>query len=280
MNEFDKFVVEDGESLTSVDERFSTLINIMDRNQVKPFEISINTKLLNSLQPEWSKYVTLTSQKFILEKEYYDMLLATKYEAGVHLDEEDNDFMLVNAYGDDTLEELNASDLQKQISVEQETIEKLQNEKDKIRDRFLKARDESLNIKNETESFKKAFKVREDKYLDDIVTLEENSNLMNVVFKMSHHFKQYMLGTTPNSFYDRNLKAGLGYKNPERLKKSIEAQPKMYNGKNLKYHELKVNLPNYEETLEDIKKSRLKMKDKMIPLDYSKLNKLYDLFVP
>ncbi|GJR76488.1 hypothetical protein Tco_0088853 [Tanacetum coccineum] len=37
------------------------------------------------------------------------MLLATKYEAGVHLDEEDNDFMLVNAYGDDTLEELNAS---------------------------------------------------------------------------------------------------------------------------------------------------------------------------
>ncbi|GKD27192.1 hypothetical protein Tco_1233406 [Tanacetum coccineum] len=37
------------------------------------------------------------------------MLLATKYEAGVHLDEEDNDFMLVNAYGDDTLEELNES---------------------------------------------------------------------------------------------------------------------------------------------------------------------------
>ncbi|GJZ93519.1 retrovirus-related pol polyprotein from transposon TNT 1-94 [Tanacetum coccineum] len=37
------------------------------------------------------------------------MLLATKDEAGVHLDEEENDFMLVNAYADDTLEELNAS---------------------------------------------------------------------------------------------------------------------------------------------------------------------------
>ncbi|GKD42923.1 hypothetical protein Tco_1267568 [Tanacetum coccineum] len=74
MNKFDKFVAGDGKSLTSVYERFSTLINIMDRNQVKPFEISINTKLLNSLQPEWSKYVTLTRQKYILEKERYDIL--------------------------------------------------------------------------------------------------------------------------------------------------------------------------------------------------------------
>ncbi|GJY87207.1 hypothetical protein Tco_0501835 [Tanacetum coccineum] len=37
------------------------------------------------------------------------MLLATKDEAGVHLDEENNDFMLDNAYGDNTLEELNAA---------------------------------------------------------------------------------------------------------------------------------------------------------------------------
>ncbi|GJW89552.1 hypothetical protein Tco_0167105 [Tanacetum coccineum] len=37
------------------------------------------------------------------------MLLATKDEAKVHQDEEENDFMLENAYGDDTLEELNAS---------------------------------------------------------------------------------------------------------------------------------------------------------------------------
>ncbi|GJV94369.1 hypothetical protein Tco_1545946 [Tanacetum coccineum] len=37
------------------------------------------------------------------------MLLATKDEAGVHLDEEENDFMLDNAYGENTLEELNAA---------------------------------------------------------------------------------------------------------------------------------------------------------------------------
>ncbi|GKA08378.1 hypothetical protein Tco_0687709 [Tanacetum coccineum] len=37
------------------------------------------------------------------------MLLATKDEAGVHLDEEENDFMLDNAYGNNTLEELYAA---------------------------------------------------------------------------------------------------------------------------------------------------------------------------
>ncbi|GJS41309.1 integrase, catalytic region, zinc finger, CCHC-type containing protein [Tanacetum coccineum] len=431
-------------------------------------EISINTKLLKSLQPEWSKYVTLTRQKYILKKEHYDVLydylsqfephvnaskakkaarnhdplalvansyahashshatitqhystptnnrlrtssntrnqaviqdghvdiqsknvgyagngkknvqcyncngkghyarecpkprvrdakyfrekilLAAKDEAGVNLDAEENDFMPINAYGDDQLEELNASvimmahiqptndksdaeptydaelisekletvihtsaddqidsdiifndpyvdnnsgqaehdpnahdqpyadietliynvqveaqnqrkinnelkkqkslfqkelktsyeDLQKQISVEQQTIEKLQNEKDEIQDRFLKARDESLIIKNETESFKKAFKIREDKYLDDIVTLKEKlKSHERVVFKMLHSLQTiHMLGTTPNLFYDPNIKDGLGYKNPEHLKKAIEAQPKMYYGKNLKYH--------------------------------------------
>nr|GEW86879.1 hypothetical protein [Tanacetum cinerariifolium] len=35
-----------------------------------------------------------------------------------------------------------------------------------------------------------------------------------------------------------------------------------------------------EETFEDTEESRLKMKDKMIPLDYLKLNALYESFVP
>ncbi|GJU58337.1 putative ribonuclease H-like domain-containing protein [Tanacetum coccineum] len=74
MNEFDMFVATDGESLTSVYERFSTLINIIDQNGVMPKEISINTKLLNSLQPGWSKYVTFTRQKYILEEEHFDVL--------------------------------------------------------------------------------------------------------------------------------------------------------------------------------------------------------------
>ncbi|GJR27205.1 hypothetical protein Tco_0723750 [Tanacetum coccineum] len=174
------------------------------------------------------------------------------------------------------------ADIESLIYNVQETIKKHKKEKDEIRDQILKARDESLKIKNETESFKKAFKVREDKYLDDIVTLGERlKSYERVVFKMSLSLLIiHMLGTTPNSFYDPTMKTELGYQNPERLKKAIKVQPKMYNGKNLKYAKLKVNLPDSKETLKDVEKIRLEMKDKMIPIDYQKLNKLYESCVP
>ncbi|GJZ19253.1 hypothetical protein Tco_0555843 [Tanacetum coccineum] len=86
----------------------------------------------------------------------------------------------------------------------------------------------------------------------------------------------HMLGKKPNKVYDPHLKTGLGYENPERLKKAIEAQPKIYDGEKLESTKLKVNLPDYEETLEDAEETRLKMKDKMIQLDYAKLNALYE----
>ncbi|GJS56389.1 retrovirus-related pol polyprotein from transposon TNT 1-94 [Tanacetum coccineum] len=89
-----------------------------------------------------------------------------------------------------------------------------------------------------------------------------------------------MLSTKPNLFYDPNMKTGFGYQNPKRLKKAIKAHPKMYNGKYLKYDQLNINLLDYEKTLKDTEKSRLKMKDKMNQLDYAKLNKLYESFVP
>ncbi|GJX17432.1 hypothetical protein Tco_0218264 [Tanacetum coccineum] len=57
MDEFDKFTIKEGESLESLYERLTTLVNIMDRNNVRPIPVSINTKFLNCLQPEWSKMV-------------------------------------------------------------------------------------------------------------------------------------------------------------------------------------------------------------------------------
>ncbi|GJW42634.1 retrovirus-related pol polyprotein from transposon TNT 1-94 [Tanacetum coccineum] len=89
-----------------------------------------------------------------------------------------------------------------------------------------------------------------------------------------------MLGKTPNKVYDPFLKAGLGYKNPERLKKAIAAQPKMYHGEMLYSTKLNIDSPDSEETLEDAEESRLKMRNKMVQLDYRKLNALYETFVP
>ncbi|GKD74498.1 hypothetical protein Tco_1332780, partial [Tanacetum coccineum] len=203
VDEFDKFVAVAGESLSSMYERLTTLVYVMEWNNIRPLQISINTKFLNSLQPEWSKYVTTTReiqgdaqedklinvkmllaraitqcystptnirlhtlsntrnqavihdgrvdiqsknvsyaengnknagisnknqiatigngmvqqikandeiiQQLIHDAKYFreQMLLAMKDEAGGNLNEEENDFMLDNHYGDDSLEELN-----------------------------------------------------------------------------------------------------------------------------------------------------------------------------
>ncbi|GKD16469.1 hypothetical protein Tco_1205627 [Tanacetum coccineum] len=52
MDEFDKFAAKEEEFLGSVHERLTTLVNIMDRNNVRPIPVEINTKFLNCLQPE------------------------------------------------------------------------------------------------------------------------------------------------------------------------------------------------------------------------------------
>ncbi|GJV93131.1 hypothetical protein Tco_1540944 [Tanacetum coccineum] len=102
-----------------------------------------------------------------------------------------------------------------------------------------------------------------------------------IVYKMIQSIQTiHMLGKTPNKVYDPFLKAGLGYKNPERLKKAVAAQPKMYDGEKLHSTKLVIDSPDSEETLEDAEESRLKMRNKMVQLNYGKLNALYETFIP
>ncbi|GJR39535.1 hypothetical protein Tco_1215219 [Tanacetum coccineum] len=144
------------------------------------------------------------------------------------------------------------------------------------------------NIKKHVKSWnvkylaKKDFKERENQYLDDICDLEEKlSSHYRIVLKIGESIQTiHMHGKQPNNVYDSFLKAGLGYKNPERLKKPIAAQPKMYHGEMLDSTNLKIDSPDSEETLEDAKESRLKMRNKMVQLNYEKLNALYETFVP
>ncbi|GJY89553.1 hypothetical protein Tco_0504749 [Tanacetum coccineum] len=67
---------------------------------------------------------------------------------------------------------------------------------------------------------KKAFKEREDRYLDDILDLEEKlSSHDRIIYKIGQSIQTiHMLGKKPNKVYDPFFKAGLGYTNPERLK--------------------------------------------------------------
>ncbi|GKE37693.1 hypothetical protein Tco_1461098 [Tanacetum coccineum] len=74
MDEFDKFAAIERESLDSVHERLTTLVNIMDRNNVRLIPVAINTKFLNCLQPEWSKYVTMVRHNQTGPAVSYDVL--------------------------------------------------------------------------------------------------------------------------------------------------------------------------------------------------------------
>ncbi|GJT62689.1 RNA-directed DNA polymerase, eukaryota [Tanacetum coccineum] len=65
---------KEGESLESVYERLTMLVNIMDHNNVRPIPVSNNTKFLNCLQLEWSKYVTMVRHNQAGETVSYDML--------------------------------------------------------------------------------------------------------------------------------------------------------------------------------------------------------------
>ncbi|GJU24308.1 hypothetical protein Tco_1162929 [Tanacetum coccineum] len=193
------------------------------------------------------------------------MLLATKDEAKVHLDEEKNDCMLDNAYGDNALEEINAT---------------------LIMMAHIQPTDDNSDAKP---TYDAEFISEVNASQIDII----NGLLLKSDLEQRHHEKlETIIYTSPDGqidsdiiyddpyVYDTHLKTGLGYENPKRLKKSIEAQPKMYDGEKLESNKLKVDLPDYEETLEDVEKIRLKMKDKMIKLDYQKLNALYKSFVP
>ncbi|GJZ45152.1 copia protein [Tanacetum coccineum] len=474
MDEFDKFTAKEGESLDFVYERLTTLVNIMDHNNICPISVAINTKFLNCLQPEWSKYVTMDGRVNIQTKnagyggnanknagrnrnqmfkagigsdesnqivqrgqqtdstpskanvqcyncnekghyahdcqkpKVYDakyfreqMLLAMKDEARRHLSNEENDFMLDTTYGEESLDELTASvmlmarlqptdgntdtvpsydetavsqvndsskaheqvshrkrktiiqttdddqinssiifddpyvannggtskhdsitheeyheiqmlaynvqreaenqkrlnnELKKQKDLlqheletfkdrlrnDKDTIDQLLKEKDQIQSDCFKIENEQLIIQHETQLAKKVFQERENRYLEDIVDLEEKlSSHDRIVYKMGQSLQTiHMLRKKPNKVYDPFHKAGLGYQNPERLKKAIAAQPKMYDGDLLHFDKLIIDSPDLEGTLEDAKESRIKMRNKMVQINYDKINALYETFVP
>nr|GEX72867.1 hypothetical protein [Tanacetum cinerariifolium] len=208
MDEFDKFVAKEGESLESAYERLTMLVNIMDRNNVHPIPVSINTEFLNCLNPSeanispWMVELTYKPRIQVMEEmkprvhdaKYFreKMLLAMKDEARSILNDEENDFMLDNSYGEETIEDLTVAVM--------------------LMDRIQPA----------------------------------NGNAKTVP-----SYDAKAVSEKPNKVYDPFLKAELGYKNPERLKKAIAAQPKMYDGKRLHSAKLTIDSLDLDETLKD-----------------------------
>ncbi|GKB17612.1 hypothetical protein Tco_0851535 [Tanacetum coccineum] len=180
------------------------------------------------------------------------MLLAIKDEARSNLSNEENDFMLDTPYGED-LEELTAAVmLMDQLQPGDDNAENVP----------------SYDAKAISQLEKKAFKEQEDRYLDDILDLEEKlSSHDRIIYKIGQSIQTiHVLGKKPNKVYDPFLKAGLGYTNPVRLKKAIATQPKMYDGDLIHNNKLVTHSTDLEETLEDAKENQNKIRHKMVKL--------------
>ncbi|GJZ08517.1 hypothetical protein Tco_0542800 [Tanacetum coccineum] len=91
--------------------------------------------------------------------------------------------------------------------------------------------------------------------------------------------------TKPQVFYDDAHKTALGYQNPLYLLKAQRKQPVLYSAKVLVEKHDSIYVCDFEEMLIIAEEHRLKMKDKQEEnddklIDYAKLNKLYEYFVP
>ncbi|GJV92418.1 integrase, catalytic region, zinc finger, CCHC-type containing protein [Tanacetum coccineum] len=73
-NKFDQFVAEPREALVSVYNRFAQLINDLEQNHIIFPPVTVNTKFLSCLQPEWLKYVTQVRLAKRLTMDSYDDL--------------------------------------------------------------------------------------------------------------------------------------------------------------------------------------------------------------
>ncbi|GKB41559.1 integrase, catalytic region, zinc finger, CCHC-type containing protein [Tanacetum coccineum] len=78
-NEFDQFVAEPGEALVSVYNRFAQLMNDLERNNMNFPTVTINTKFLNSLQPEWLKYKLVNASRAKELEKSHDPLALVAY---------------------------------------------------------------------------------------------------------------------------------------------------------------------------------------------------------
>ncbi|GJS59480.1 integrase, catalytic region, zinc finger, CCHC-type containing protein [Tanacetum coccineum] len=139
-------------------------------------------------------------------------------------------------------------------------------------------------LKKNFETLKKESSEKYEKNISEIVDLEkEKKELENIVFKVGPS-AMHML-TKPQNFYDETHKTALCYQIPLYLSQARWKQPVLYNGHVLIDKHNPISVCDSEETLILAEESRLKMLEKQTvvntkPIDYSKLNKIYEYIVP
>ncbi|GJR29972.1 hypothetical protein Tco_1106204 [Tanacetum coccineum] len=138
----------------------------------------------------------------------------------------------------------------------------------------------------ETKTVLSEKKTLKDKYLEEIVCLKSANQVATGLLQKFQMPTQTipMLSKKPMISSNDIHKIGLGFSNPWYGRKAQLSQPALYDGHRLlQPGHARVTVHDSDETLLDTKVSRMKMSQKprhVKPIDYSKLNALYDQFVP
>ncbi|GJY34688.1 hypothetical protein Tco_0419157 [Tanacetum coccineum] len=125
--------------------------------------------------------------------------------------------------------------------------------------------------------------------------MESNENKVlkeanDLLTKELNTYKEKLLTNEQKAFRDNLRKSGLGYNGPYVLSHANAKVSKLYSAYELRDENEQLHVFDSEDTLEDAEKSRLKINEfqkdekvqelKIRPIDYGRLNKLYDDFVP
>nr|GEV29075.1 integrase, catalytic region, zinc finger, CCHC-type, peptidase aspartic, catalytic [Tanacetum cinerariifolium] len=118
----------------------------------------------------------------------------------------------------------------------------------------------------------KLYKTREDKEVEKVIELENKVKVLdNIVYKT---------GQSVQTMNMLNNKCRTSFAKPEFLKKAKEANPHLYDIGCYNDNLALMLAPESDEVIRLEKESRSKLSDLIKPFDYTKLNNLYDLFVP
>ncbi|GKB90632.1 hypothetical protein Tco_0962904, partial [Tanacetum coccineum] len=183
---------------------------------------------------------------------------------------------------------------QSQFIRDRDIIRDLEQQRDKLELSVVELKRQIVELQKTQTILKQKMSENEDKYHDTVIDLEARAKKNeDVVLKIGNSLQgMFMLGPKPMSFYDSNVKHGLGYENPYTLKKAISQNLKLYDASCFTDSKIYVNIRDTEDILNDAAKSQIKMKNKLNDpiaiekkqnvrtIDFKKLNALYEDFVP
>ncbi|GJX98635.1 hypothetical protein Tco_0355654 [Tanacetum coccineum] len=119
---------------------------------------------------------------------------------------------------------------QSQFIHDRDIIRDLEQQRDKLELSVVELKRQIVELQKTQTILKRKMSENEDKYHDTVLDLEARAKKNeDVVLKISNSLQgMFMLGPKPMSFYDSNVKHGLGYENSYTLKKEISRNPKLY----------------------------------------------------